>query len=318
MVFFLAVARVNADYADSVYLDYQNGLSTTGDVLLTDMSVEQTALYTYYAALVWDTGYMGVQREGSGYFKHVHYSIWDPPGGGFADLVWNDNDVVAQRFGGEGTGWKVMWPFTWNEGSVYRFCVKLSNTATNTDYDAYFFDPAVGIWKHLATLRRHDGPHAFSYASSFVEDFVGTFDAGRSALFGNGWLRRLSGTWVELRTANFASGGTQTNKDADVVGKMFRLETGGATSNDTPNYTTLTRGAADRSPDDAGLTITAASSLPDVTLNWQTLPYRGYEVQWTDDLIAWPPAQTASVITNRWSEPTPAGPRRFYRIHSSE
>src|SRR5690348_2824996 len=91
-----------ADYADSVWLDYQEGLATAGDVILTDLQVEVTALYTYYAGLVWNNGYMGLQRGGNGFYKHVHFSVWDPSGGGVADLIWADHDVVTERFGGEG------------------------------------------------------------------------------------------------------------------------------------------------------------------------------------------------------------------------
>jgi hypothetical protein len=313
----LLTSTVRADYADSVWLDYQNGLVTSGDILLTDMSVEQTALYTYYAALNWDTGYMGVQRAGDGRYKHVHYSLWDPSGGGFADLVWNDSDVVVQRFGGEGTGWKVEWPYLWNQGTTYRFCVKLTNSGANTDYDAYFFAPELGSWKHLATLRRHDGPHSFSYVGSFVEDFGGSLNSARSALFGNGWLRAWSGTWVEQSRARFPASGTYTNKDAGVVGKMFRLATGGITTNHTPVNTTLTRTATGKTPDDCSLTITTVSNGTNVQLNWPTLPYLGYAVQWTDDLGSWPALQSAAATSNIWSQSTQGRPQRYYRIHGT-
>jgi hypothetical protein len=56
-----------AEYADSVWLDYQEGLSESGDVIMTDMQVEATSIYTYYAGLVWNNGYMGLQRGGNGY-----------------------------------------------------------------------------------------------------------------------------------------------------------------------------------------------------------------------------------------------------------
>lgn len=313
----LLTSTVRADYADSVWLDYQNGLATSGDILLTDMSVEQTALYTYYAALNWDTGYMGVQRAGDGYYKHVHFSLWDPSAGGFADLVWNDSGVVAQRFGGEGTGWKVEWPYLWNQGTTYRFCVKLTNSGTDTDYDAYFFAPELGTWKHLATLRRHDGPHSFSYVGSFVEDFGGNLNSARSALFGNGWLRAWSGTWVEQSRARFPASGTHANKDAGVVGKMFRLATGGITTNHTPVNTTLTRTATGKTPDDCSLTITTVSNGTNVQLNWPTLPYLGYAVQWTDDMSSWPALQSAVATSNAWSQSMQGGPQRYYRIHGT-
>ena len=133
-----------ADYADSVWLDYQEGLTTSGDVIMTDIRVEETTLYTYYAGLVWNHGYMGLQRGGGPYFKHVHFSLWDPPHGGFAEVVWAADGVVTERFGGEGTGWKSVWPFDWEEDITYRLCVALVHTNSATDYMAFFFDPAAG------------------------------------------------------------------------------------------------------------------------------------------------------------------------------
>jgi hypothetical protein len=133
-----------------------------------------------------------------------------------------------------------MWPFDWNEGITYRLCVALVHRNSATHYMSFFFDPAAGEWKHLATFRRGDALLSFSYVASFVEDFGGTLSYRRSCLLGNAWLRTLS-TWIDLRTARYASGGSQTNKDADLVGDTFRLETGGNTSNDTPVGTMLMR-----------------------------------------------------------------------------
>ncbi len=192
----MAASQTFADYADSVWLDYQEGLATSGDVIMTDMKVEETALYTYYAGLVWNNGYMGLQRAGGSYYKHVHFSVWDPAGGGLAELIWAGPGVVTERFGGEGTGWKAMWPFNWQQGTAYRLCVTLTHTNAATDYTAYFFDPAGGTWKPIATFRRNDAEHSFSYVSSFVEDFGNTLASRRSCLFGNAWLRRFRADWI--------------------------------------------------------------------------------------------------------------------------
>lgn len=242
IILFGLIGNIYAEYADSVWLDYQEGLSRTGDIIMTDMAVEQTAIYTYYAGLVWNNGYMGLQRGGSGYFKHVHFSVWDPTTGGFAELIWADSDVVTKRFGGEGTGWKAMWPFDWVEGKTYRLCVTLEHVSLfATDYTAHFYNPDTGTWKHIATFRRLDGEHSFSYISSFVEDFGSTINSPRSCLFGNAWLHTFNDEWCEIRKARYATGGSKINKDADVVGQLFRLETGGDTIKDTSSYSLLVR-----------------------------------------------------------------------------
>jgi hypothetical protein len=316
--FVLAAMRSPAEYADSVWLDYQEGLENSGDAIMTDIQVEETSLYTFYAGLVWDTGYMGLQRGGSGIFKHVHFSIWDPPGGGFADLVRAGSEVVTQRFGGEGTGWKAMWPLTWKEGTTYRLCVRLTRTNQVTHYDSYFFDPEQGTWKYIATFRRRDALHSFSYVASFVEDFGSTLENRRSCLLGNAWLRTFDNNWIDLRTAKYATGGSKANKDADVVGEFFRLETGGSTTNDTTAQTTLTRRLATMTPDNHKLVIRPAGPDALVDLQWQTLPWRSYRLARTTNLPVWPEEHQHDVYSNRWSEEMDNNQMMFFQIISSE
>jgi autotransporter-associated beta strand protein len=314
----ILLEKVVTEGADAVWLDYQDGLALTGDAIMTDIKVEETTLYTYYAGLVWNTGYMGLQRGGGGYFKHVHFSVWDPPGGGFAELVWADKDVVAERFGGEGTGCKAMWPLNWNENITYRLCVLLTHINASTYYDSYFFDPTIGTWKHMATFRRTDALHSFSYVASFVEDFGSTLQNRRSCLLGNAWLRKFDKEWVELRRARYASGGTKTNKDADVEGNFFRLETGGSTTSDTPNYTMLTRSSTTIAPDNTGITIQSGDADSSVILQWQTLPWCNYQLAWTTNLYEWPSNQKYVISSNQLKEATGQNYQRFFRIISSE
>ena len=319
-VIILAIGRTSllAQYADSVWLAYQEGLELTGDAIMTDIKVEETTLYTYYAGLVWNTGYMGLQRGGGGYFKHVHFSVWDPPSGGLAELVYADNDVKVERFGGEGTGWKAMWPFNWNENITYRLCVLLTHFNSSTYYDSYFFDPTIGTWKHMATFRRTDSLHSFSYVASFVEDFGSTLQSRRSCLFGNAWIRKFSKEWVELRRVIYASEGTRTNKDGDVEGNFFRLETGGSTISDTANYTMLTRSSTTLAPDNKKITIQTADFNSAVILQWQTLPWCSYQLAWTTNLYEWPLDQKYFIFSNQLKEYTGQNFQRFFRIISSE
>jgi len=54
---------------------------------MTDIQVRRRPLYTYYAGLVWNNGYMGFSAAGNGYFKHAHFSV-ESDGEDFAELVW--------------------------------------------------------------------------------------------------------------------------------------------------------------------------------------------------------------------------------------
>jgi len=38
-------------------------------------------LRTYYAAIVWDGGYAGLQRRGSRFDRQLQFSLWDRPEG---------------------------------------------------------------------------------------------------------------------------------------------------------------------------------------------------------------------------------------------
>ena len=273
--------------------------------MITDMEVLQDPLYTFYASLTWYEGYLGLQSEGgTGYTRHVHFSVWDPPTGGEADLVWTNNGVVAQRFGGEGTDWEVIMPYPWVTNVFYRLCISETNVTTNTFYTAYFFDPATGLWTTIATLVRHDGPHSISYSSSFVEDFGATPNSARSAFFGNCWLKTnttSSSGWMEVKTANFqAVNPTPTNYHASIVGNVFYMGTGGTITNPTPNGTILTRATYGNSPDIVSLFITNKNGLH---ITWPTLPFNSYQIQRTFDLRNWQISQNVVMTSNNWIWP---------------
>ncbi|MRR30336.1 DUF3472 domain-containing protein, partial [bacterium] len=182
---------------------------------------------------------------------------------------------------------------------------------------AYFFDPTPGTWKPLATFRRNDAQHSFSYVASFVEDFGGTLGSRRSCMFGNAWLRTFQSGWIDLRTASYATGGSKTNKDADVLGGMFRLETGGNTTNDTPVYTRLSRQSAPVHPTDQSPRLSLTSSGQSVMVQWQTLPWRKYYLTSTTDLLRWPTGQPLATVSNRWVEAVGSGVK-FFRTISLE
>lgn len=308
----LASIRAHGDYADSLWLGYQEGLTNSGNLILTDLKVEQTALHTYYAGLVWNNGYMGVQR-GDYFPKHVHFSVWDSSSNSPTELIWKGSDVVARRFGGEGTGWQAAWPFDWQEGTVYRLCVTLSHTNACTDYSAHFFDPVAGRWKRIATFRFRD-VWSFGYVASFIEDFGNSSEHPRSVSYGNGWLRTYSNTWVELRTAAYGGGQFQTNKNGNVVENMFRLSTGGNTISNVPFNTMLMRDRESATSENK-LVIGMNQNL--VRLRWQSLPDVDYQLDWTTNLHIWSSSQRFAAVSNSWLEPRGLTSSRFYRLSAT-
>jgi hypothetical protein len=229
--------RASAPY---IWRHGYDSILADSDLVYAEVQVEASVAGSYYCAIGGEGFYMGLQEGGAGYNKHVHFSVWDPAG----DIFWKDPEVVAQRFGGEGTGWATYWPFEWQTNVVYKLYVRLTPDGNNTLYQAFFFDPGRGKWKHLVSIPRPVANASPDFFYSFNEDFGARHWLARSYLVGNEWARTSDGQWVDLSTGLFdvALGDYSTNAfDADVVGRWFRLETGGDTTRDTEVGTVLVR-----------------------------------------------------------------------------
>ncbi len=214
-------------HASSLWLSYQVPNHDAADILMIDLKIDSVAVYTYYAALSWNNGYAGLQRAGGGFYKHVHFSLWDPPND-TSKVIWRDWNVRVQRFGGEGTGWKAMWGFRWKAHRPYRLLIKSRIVHSKTWYDAWFFDFDRDTWKHLATFE-YPTVARFDYVTSFIEDWVGTPDKYRSYELFNVRLRK-AGTfqWYQLSKAKYTVNGDNPNCDGRIVDNHFFLETGGS------------------------------------------------------------------------------------------
>ncbi len=217
-------------------------------VAVQDVKVEVAVDGTYWCVLQWDTGYMGLQQGGSGFTRHIHFSVWDPADGGETFIAATPHpNTQGGRFGGEGTGVVTYHPYNWQPDVTYSFAIAVSAYDGGSQYKGYFLDPAEGHWRLLATIRRPKGPTTLGYVSSFLEDFASTSTMRRSGLFGNAWVQAADGTWSNPTSVYFNASIpdlAHQNFDGDPVGLMFRLETGGNTVKDTDiqTYSTLEAG----------------------------------------------------------------------------
>ena len=253
--------------ASSLWLNYTpSPKSHSANIVMTDFSIDSTALYTYYAALVWNNGYAGVQRGGDGYDKDVHFSLWDPSTGPTSQVVWHAPDVVVQRFGGEGTGWKAAWPFNWQENETYTLLVKCEVEDTVSDYDAWFFDYGKFQWKHLATFQ-YPAPISFTYLSSFIEDWEGTPQEYRSYSLFN-VMERLNpmNLWYKVPSATYSVNGTDPNCNGEVKDGKFFIASGGTITPTNPTGTLLTIPTSSFQPQNPQISDVAVVWEPDDTL----------------------------------------------------
>jgi len=252
--------------ARSVHLRYP-GPDATG--FYNELTVERSVPGSYFMACGFRHGYFGIQELVDGK-KVVIFSVWDPTRGDDANAVakerrvevlYKADDVIARRFGGEGTGAQSLFPYYWTIGETCRFLVRATVSERKTAYAAHFFLPESKAWKHLVTFRTTTGGDRLRGLYSFIEDFRRDGKSAnevRRAVFGNGWVRGAGGRWEPLAKARFtASGATWEAKetiDAGVLKDRFFLQTGGDTETTTPLGTMMERppgnGAPPKVPED--------------------------------------------------------------------
>jgi hypothetical protein len=211
------------------------------NVFYAEALVERSSAGSFFVPMLGEGFYFGLQEGGSGYSKHVHFSVWDPVG----EAVDLGPGVKAKRFDGEGTGWATYYPFEWKTNVAYGFWMGASPAGPNqTLYTACFFDPECGAWRRLATIPRAVRLDGLRYFGSFVEDFGARHWAARSFRVGNQWAFVDRKQWLDLTEATFncSLGEGNTNAfNAAAAGGWFQLETGGATARQNPVGKVLAR-----------------------------------------------------------------------------
>ncbi len=164
---FDATATPEVTRATSVYLNYDTPSAFDG--FHVDLVAETFPPDAYYAALVWDGAYAGIQnRSVAGDEKWIIFSTWDSAG---ADaMVIDAGGSTCEPFGGEGTGYRCHQTFDWAIGATYRFELHAALAGAGVDYTMTFTDVASGEVRELGTLRYAN--HALpSYMATFAEDF---------------------------------------------------------------------------------------------------------------------------------------------------
>ncbi len=260
----IACRSVHLGYPASEVVAFQN-----------EVTIEKSAVGTYFMVCGWDKGYFGMQELANGK-KLLLFSVWDSnqntPGAVAEEkrvkLLHRDEKVRIGRFGGEGTGGQSFFDYDWKIGETYRFLVTARPDGERTEYAGYFFVPEEKSWKHLVTFSTITGGKSLKGLYSFVEDFkrdkVSTTHP-RVARFGNGWVKDLQGEWRPLVKARFtADANPVENIDAGPSGDRFFLATGGETKNEGAKLRTLIDrvGPAPSAPPSDLLTVTTAGPAP--------------------------------------------------------
>lgn len=241
--------------ARSVHLWYP---APEGTVFYNEITVRESQPGSYFMACGFNHGYFGIQEINDRKDKVVIFSVWDPgkqnnpdsvPEDDRVKVLFQGDGVRVSRFGNEGTGGKSMFPYDWQIGQTYRFCVKATVEGNHTNYAAYFYLNESQQWKHLATFQAiTNGAYLKGYYS-FVEDFRRNgVSAGqrRRALYGNGWVYTKDKYWVSLTKAQFSADNTPVmNIDAGIENDRFYLANGGDTKNTMKLWSEISRSPVD-------------------------------------------------------------------------
>ena len=156
---------------------------------------------TYYAAIQWNGGYTGLQRQGSRYDRQLQFSVWDAPGHGDAELIDRADDVQCLTFGGEGTGVKCELEYPWAVGSTYRFQVTEEEMNGGSAITLRVTDLGAGHRRFVGTIRFARRARLDNFAM-FVEDFLTRIEHCLDRAVMSAAIRRprawIDGTWVVL------------------------------------------------------------------------------------------------------------------------
>jgi len=249
-------ASAGAWGADVVYLDYLDEITSPSKLIATDIKVENQTPSTYYCAFSWTAvgeavvGYYGIQSDspGSPYGKHVHFTVWDTPDGKQTTVVNKSEDVQCKHWYTEGNFHVCTWSTDWLEDQYYKLIINVSTNDTSTFYSAYVYDYSKSELKYIATLEYHRKDKWIASIATFIENFGFHPDCSapyRSFLVGNGYKVLINETKINLCTARYVPIGSPEGfcgeRNAEVQGSYFKLETGKGAVEKIPPYSILER-----------------------------------------------------------------------------
>ena len=153
-----------------------------------EITVKETFEYTYFCAIGFDKGYLGIQDHGANGTVAI-FSVWDKGGGKNDDeavsesdrtqVIYSNRRAESNRFGGEGSGAKTIMPYKWRTGVTYSFLVSLSPRKQGTVYTAWIAKKGQA-WKKIASYQTVDTHSQLRGFYSFIEDYVRNGDTGQS------------------------------------------------------------------------------------------------------------------------------------------
>lgn len=181
-----------------------------------EVTVKETADFTYYCTSGFYGGYMGIQDRSP---KWVIFSIWDKtstddnpkaPSDDLMKVLAQGVGVTVKRFAGKGTGGQTH--------LVYDRKVGQTRKCDYAIFTGWFPIPELNIWRLLASFQvrpkaasKHlEDPH------SFLEDWAGT-GRRRQGFYGPAWIKTDKDPWVQSMHGRGTTTGSQFNNRTVVL-----------------------------------------------------------------------------------------------------
>lgn len=230
----------------SIHLGYKKVVNDPSYAYV-ELAVEKSSPGTYFCALGFHMGYLGMQELSNGK-KVVIFSIWEPhhgenpvnvPDDKRAKLIRKGEGVRTARFGNEGTGGQSFFDYDWQIDEKVSFLVKsVKLNDTTTRYSGYFYNNKKKEWQFMTEFQTlAKGKQLGNGIYSFIEDFRRNYKSAkisRRAKFTNGWSSADGKSWKPMLTARFTGDVTPSeNVDAGPINNGFFLQTGGETTQKT-------------------------------------------------------------------------------------
>lgn len=245
--------------AASVHLSYPADAERV-EWFYNEFTARTDPVHSFYMACGFHRGYFGMQVNGPTE-RRIIFSVWDA--GGEPDdrakvkpedrvaLLEKGEGVVANDFGGEGTGGHSHLVYDWKTGQPQRFLLTAKPDGEATIYAGYFHFPETQKWGLIARFRAPKDGKNLRGLHSFNENFWGSNgQLQRLAEFGPPWIRTADGQWRELTRAKFTH--DPTGKDdrhdyaAGAANGHFYLSNGGYTHDPLRILAPATQPAATR------------------------------------------------------------------------
>jgi hypothetical protein len=204
----------------SVHLSYRLPKEKTLEYAYSEVTVPrgEDQIGSFFMANGFGEGYFGFQVNGD-VERRVLFSVWSPyrtddpseiPPSDRVETLAKGPGVRAQDFGNEGSGGQSFLVFPWKAGVTYCFLTQVKPDGQgNTRYTSWFAEKDSSDWRLIASFRRPKTDKPLTGFHSFLENFSPSFGhLGRSARYGNQWVRDTEGRWHEVTRGKFTGDGT--------------------------------------------------------------------------------------------------------------